>query len=276
MCSRLIGRFGAIRGRMVCTLAVALLACASVAYGQVIEEGGFPVKGGGASGESFSLSCPSRLVVQAGSSIVLSCSAAAVLEEGIRYEWESLSGDGLHLLSSAHELSPLFTASLSGAGEDYAYRLTASAENAEDGTAEVTVTVLNKGALALVCTDTYEVYEGSADFDLDCSASGAPSGSDYMYVWTARGGTANTDLLIAGTDGRELGRRETLVYTRSRVRIPLDRMPEEGAVFLRFSPRGSDRVPEPASVEWDAPRRNIGAAEDKDRTRIPETLVQRP
>ena len=77
-------------------------------------------------------------------------------------------------------------------------------------------------------------------------------------------------------DGRELGRRETLVYTRSRVRIPLDRMPEEGAVFLRFSPRGSDRVPEPAPVEWDAPRRDIGAAEDKDRTRTPETLVQRP
>ena len=76
-------------------------------------------------------------------------------------------------------------------------------------------------------------------------------------------------------DGRELGRRETLVYTRSRVRIPLDRMPEEGAVFLRFSPRESDRVPEPASIQWDAPRRDIGAA-DKDRTRTPATLVQRP
>ena len=76
-------------------------------------------------------------------------------------------------------------------------------------------------------------------------------------------------------DGRELGRRETLVYTRSRVRVPLDRMPEAGTVFLRFMPRGSGRAPEPASVEWDAPRRDIGAA-DKDRTRIPETLVQKP
>ena len=76
-------------------------------------------------------------------------------------------------------------------------------------------------------------------------------------------------------DGRELGRRETLVYTRSRVRIPLDRMPEEGAVFLRFSPRGSGRAPEPASIQWDAPRRDIGAA-DKDRTRPPATLVQKP
>ena len=84
------------------------------------------------------------------------------------------------------------------------------------------------------------------------------------------------EVLAYDGDGRELGRRETLVYTRSRVRIPLDRMPEEGTVFLRFMPRGSGRVPEPVSVEWDAPHRNIGAAEDKDRTRIPETLVQRP
>ena len=64
-------------------------------------------------------------------------------------------------------------------------------------------------------------------------------------------------------EGRELGRRETLVYTRSRVRIPLDRMPEEGAVFLRFAPWGSGRAPEPASIQWDVPRRDIGAAQDK-------------
>ena len=82
------------------------------------------------------------------------------------------------------------------------------------------------------------------------------------------------EVLAYDGDGRELGRRETLVYTRSRVRIPLDRMPEEGAVFLRFAPRGSGRVPEPASIQWDAPRRDIGAA-DKDRTRTPATLVQK-
>ena len=76
-------------------------------------------------------------------------------------------------------------------------------------------------------------------------------------------------------DGRELGRRETLVYTRSRVRVPLDRMPEAGTVFLRFMPWGSGRAPEPVSVEWDAPRRDIGAA-GKDRTRAPATLVQKP
>ena len=57
----------------------------------------------------------------------------------------------------------------------------------------------------------------------DCSASGAPAGSTYDYVWTARGGTANTDLLIAGTDGPtptfavpedgEVDRTETYEYT---------------------------------------------------------------
>ena len=54
-------------------------------------------------------------------------------------------------------------------------------------------------------------------------------------------------------DGRELGRRETLVYTRSRVRVPLDRMPDEEAVFLRFVPRGSSRVPGPVNIPWNAP-----------------------
>ena len=77
-------------------------------------------------------------------------------------------------------------------------------------------------------------------------------------------------------DGRELGRRETLVYTRSRVRIPLDRMPDEGAVFLRFAPRGSGRAPLPASVQWNAPRRDIGDAGTKNRTSTPTTLVRKP
>ena len=77
------------------------------------------------------------------------------------------------------------------------YLLTASAENAVDGTVEVTVTVLNRGPLSVVCTYPGSIYEGSADFELDCSASGAPTGSNYTYVWTARGSTANTDQLSA-------------------------------------------------------------------------------
>ena len=121
-------------------LAAGALAFASVAHGQVIEEGGFPVKGGGVSGESFSLSCPPRLVVQAGESVALSCSATDVPEEGVRYGWEALSGEGFYLLSASDELSPLFTAPLSGAGEEYAYRLTAMAAGVYR-TATVTVSV---------------------------------------------------------------------------------------------------------------------------------------
>ncbi len=77
-------------------------------------------------------------------------------------------------------------------------------------------------------------------------------------------------------EGRELGRRETLVYTRSRVRVPLSRKPEEETVFLRFAPRGPGRIPEPASIRWNAPNRDIGEANDKDGTRAPVTLVQKP
>ena len=123
--SVLIRRLGAIAGRMACVLAAALLACASSAHAQVIEEGGFPVKGGGVSGEPFSLSCPPRLYVAAGESVLFSCSATAVPEEGVRYAWEPVSGDGLHLLSDAQVLAPLFTAPLSGSAPAYRYRLTA-------------------------------------------------------------------------------------------------------------------------------------------------------
>ncbi len=125
MRSGLVDHFGAIAGRMACILAATLLACASLAHGQVVEEGGFPVKGNGVSGESFSLSCPPRLVVQAGESVLFSCTATAVPEEGVHYGWEALSGDGFHFLSASDELSPLFTAPVSGGGAEYVYRLTA-------------------------------------------------------------------------------------------------------------------------------------------------------
>ena len=79
----------------------------------------------------------------------------------------------------------------------YEYLLTVSAENAESATAEVMVTVLNQGALHAVCVDPPSVYEGSADFALECSVSGAPVGSAYTYAWTASGDTQDTSLLSA-------------------------------------------------------------------------------
>ena len=128
---------------MACVLAAALLTCASTAHGQVIEEGAFPVKGGGISGGSFSLSCPPRLVAHAGESVLLSCSATGVPEEGVRYSWESVPGEGLRLLSDANERSPLFTAPSSAAGAEYTYRLTAMAAGVHQA---ATVTVSVEGA----------------------------------------------------------------------------------------------------------------------------------
>ena len=93
--SGLAGRLACLFAVAACLFAVAVLFCVSSAHGQVIEEGGFPVKGGGISGEPFSLSCPSRFYVAAGESVLLSCTAEGAPEEGVRYGWESVSGEGL-------------------------------------------------------------------------------------------------------------------------------------------------------------------------------------
>ena len=138
-CFRFIVGRGVLLCCTICMFFWALLVVPA-AHGQVIEEGGFPVKGGSISGESFSLSCPSRVFAEAGESVLLSCTATGVPEEGVRYEWESLSGDGLHLLSDANERSPLFTAPLSEAGAEYVYRLTAMSVGVYE-TATVTVVV---------------------------------------------------------------------------------------------------------------------------------------
>ena len=140
LCIWVLRAVGALCPGAWCAFAVMLLVGASAAHGQVIEEGGFPVKGGSISGESFSLSCLPRLVVETGESVLFSCSAAVVPEEGIRYEWESLSGGGLHLLSDANERSPLFTAPVSGESAEYVYRLTAMSVGVYE-TATVTVSV---------------------------------------------------------------------------------------------------------------------------------------
>ena len=72
--------------------------------------------------------------------------------------------------------------------ETYEYLLTARAPTiAESVTEDVTVTVLNKEALAVACADPGSVYEGSADIAFDCSASGAPAGSAYVYSWIGSG-----------------------------------------------------------------------------------------
>ena len=164
-------RFVVGRGVLLCCTVCVFWALLVVpaAHGQVIEEGGFPVKGGSISGESFSLSCPSRVFAKAGESVLLSCSATAVPEEGVRYAWESLSGDGLRLLSNANERSPLFTAPLSGESAEYVYRLTAMSVGVYE-TATVTVVVggvsggsvqdRGKPPVALEGCDSFGALEG--------------------------------------------------------------------------------------------------------------------
>ncbi|MXW63758.1 MAG: hypothetical protein F4Y00_04805, partial [Bacteroidetes bacterium SB0662_bin_6] len=76
----------------------------------------------------------------------------------------------------------------------YTYTATASAANAEDGTERIRVTVRDTDP-SLTCTDS-EVYEGSADFSLDCTVTNEPSGASYS--WT---GANITNRLIGGTDG---------------------------------------------------------------------------
>ena len=102
------------------------------------------------------------------------------------------------MLSRADIASPVFAVPEEvDATTTYEYTLTVSAENADPASADVTVKVLNKGALALACADPGSVYEGSEDFAFDCAASGAPGGSAYVYSWIAQGGKPDTGLLSA-------------------------------------------------------------------------------
>ena len=115
------------------------------------------------------------------------------------YVWTA-RGDtpDVSLLSASDIASPAFAVpDVLDETTTYEYLLTARAENSEDGAAEVTVTVLNKGSLAVVCAAPGSVYEGSDDIAFDCEASGAPAGSAYEYVWRPRGDTPDTALLSA-------------------------------------------------------------------------------
>ena len=145
---------------------------------------------------------PSPLVYEGSADFALDCIASgAPSSSDYAYVW-TVRGDtqDTSLLSAVDIASPTFLVPDEVASTTtYEYLLTASAANAEDGSAQVTVTVLNQGALRVVCADPPSVYEGSADFALDCIASGAPSSSDYAYVWTARGDTQDTALLSGWT-----------------------------------------------------------------------------
>ena len=154
---------------------------------------------------SIALICASPPLVYEGSAdFVLDCSISGDTgDTDYTYEWTARGATAnTDLLSATDSSTPTFAVpDQLDRATTYEYLLTARAENAEDATAEVAVTVLNRGTLAVACAPPPLVYEGSEDFALDCTASGAPVGSDYVYVWTGRGSTVNTDLLVSGTDG---------------------------------------------------------------------------
>ena len=153
---------------------------------------------------TLTLVCTSPAPVYEGSAdFDLNCSASgAPSGSDYVYEWTARGSTVVpgQLSSTTVEKPTFHVPDEVDSDETYEYTLTVSADNAESATEDVTVTVLNKKALDLACATPSPVYEGSEDFALDCAASGAPSGSDYEYVWTARGSTANTDLLISGVD----------------------------------------------------------------------------
>ena len=153
--------------------------------------------------EALALVCADPGSVYEGSAdIAFDCSASGAPGDDPQYTYAwTARGDtpDTSLLSAVDVSSPMFyVPDEVDEDETYEYTLTASADNAEDAAAEVTVTVLNKEALAVVCADPGSVYEGSEDITFDCSASGAP-GDDpqYTYAWTARGDTPDTSLLSA-------------------------------------------------------------------------------
>ena len=154
---------------------------------------------------SLALVCtPPAPVYEGAADFDLDCSASGA-PAGSQYDfvWTPRGAtSNTDELSSTTIAKPTFDVPEEVAADtDYEYTLTVSAENAEDAVQDVTVTVLNKKTLDVACATPSPVYEGAADFALDCAASGAPAGSEIDYVWTARGNTSNTDLLVSGADG---------------------------------------------------------------------------
>ena len=150
---------------------------------------------------ALSVACaPPPLAYEGSADFALDCAASGApgANPVYSYVW-SARGDtpDLSLLTGTSSPAPTFSVPLSVNGnETYEYTLTASAANAEDATADVTVTVLDKGALSVACASPPLVYEGSAPFDLNCAASGAPGANPvYSYVWSARGDTPDLSLL---------------------------------------------------------------------------------
>ncbi len=182
--------------------------------------------------------------------ITLSCEATGAPEgSAYVYAWAARNNaratPDTDLLRPTDAASPTFAvpADISETTR-YEYVLTATAANAKAGSGEVTVTVLDDGAMALVCADPDPVYEGSADITLSCAATGAPEGSTYEYTWAPRGATPDTDLLSAPDVASpmfavpaEVDADETYEYTVTATAGDLEAAPAEVSVTVLDKPQ---------------------------------------
>ena len=147
------------------------------------------------------VACTDPAAVYEGSpDVAIECTATGAPESSeYAYSWEARGATpDASRLSAADILSPTFAVPAEvDQNETYEYRLTVSAENAEPATADITVTVLNKPAIVVACTDPAPVYEGAPDLALECTATGAPEDSEYAYVWEARAAATDASRLSA-------------------------------------------------------------------------------
>ena len=132
------------------------------------------------------VSCADSEVYEGSADFDLRCTVRNEPSEA-SYRWSGTDAD--NRLSSTTELRPTFLVPEDvDTDTDYEYTVTLSGSGVASVEAAVTVTVLNAGALRVVCASPASVYEGSEDIAFDCEASGAPAGSDLLvHEWAASG-----------------------------------------------------------------------------------------
>ncbi len=119
----------------------------------------------------------------------LSCSASGAPGGNPEYQYEWMPVEPAsaceQLLGgcAANTESQTFTVPVDvDADTPYTFAVTARAQDASEGTAQVSVTVLN--SLTLACNDPDPVYEDAEDFQLDCAGGGWGDGETPQYTWS--------------------------------------------------------------------------------------------
>ena len=138
----------------------------------------------------ITVTCASPYYVTEGDNgITLDCSASSAPGDNPRYTW---SWSPTTNLTDHNTATPMFAVP-GNVDRDttYTYTVTASAANAEDGTAEVTVTVRNTYTTAIHCPgNPYSVDEGSDRYKLDCRVENPPTNVSRGYHFTSPGNAA--------------------------------------------------------------------------------------